>query len=127
MNASRTYARASQETASRERLMVMLFEAALHHMRHGASLLEQERAADALPLLTRASDIVSELADTLDPRQAPELAQTLGDLYLFVIQRLSRAAAFRDAQAVREAERAFAPIVDGFQQAVASLSAPGAP
>lgn len=127
MNASRAYARASQETASRERLMVMLFEAALRHIRHAASLLEQGKAVDALPLMTRASDIVLELADTLDTQQAPELSQTLAELYFFVAQRLSRAAAFRDLTALREAERAFAPIVEAFQQAVASLGTPGTP
>lgn len=127
MNASRAYARASQETASRERLMVMLFEAALRHMRHAATLLEQQKVVDALPLMTKASDIVVELADTLDPQAAPELSQTLGELYVFVAQRLARAASFRDVTALREAERAFAPIVDAFQQAVASLGAPAAP
>jgi flagellar protein FliS len=127
MNASRAYARASQETASRERLMVMLFEAALRHMRHAASLLEQRKVVEALPLMTKASDIVVELADTLDPKAAPELAQTLGELYLFVAQRLARASAFRDVTALREAERAFAPIVEAFQQAVAAMGAPAAP
>lgn len=127
MNASRAYARASQETASKERLMVMLFEAALRHMRHAATLLEQQKVVDALPLLTRASDIVCELADTLDAKQAPALSQTLGDLYLFVAQRLARAASFRDLTALREAERAFAPIVEAFQQAVDSLGAAGTP
>ena len=127
MNASRAYARHSQETASRERLMVMLFEAALRHMRHAATLLEQQKVVDALPLMTKASDIVCELADTLDPQAAPELTQTLGELYFFVAQRLSRAASFRDVAALREAERAFAPIVEAFQQAVASMGAPVAP
>jgi flagellar secretion chaperone FliS len=127
MNATRAYARASQETASKERLMVMLFEAALRHMRHGASLLEQSKPVDALPLITKASDIVTELSRTLDPVAAPELTQMLGELYLFVAQRLARAASFRDAFALREAERAFAPIVEGFQLAVASLAAPVAP
>ena len=127
MNASRAYARASQETASKERLMVMLFEAALRHMRHAATLLEQQKIVDALPLMTKASDIVCELADTLNPREAPELTQTLGELYLFVSQRLARAASFRDPVALREAERAFAPIVEAFQQAVASLGAAGTP
>jgi len=122
MNATRAYARASQETASKERLMVMLFEAALRHMRHAASLLEQQKVVDALPLLTKASDIVTELASTLDPKAAPELAESLGELYLFVAQRLARGAAFRDLTAVREAERAFAPIVEAFQQAVTALS-----
>jgi len=127
MNASRAYARASQETASKERLMVMLFEAALRHMRHAATLLESQKVVEALPLMTRASDIVCELADTLDTQKAPELSQTLGDLYFFVAPRLARAAAFRDPVALRAAERAFAPIVEAFQQAVGSLGAAGTP
>lgn len=127
MIASRTYKKASQETASPERLMVMLFEAALRHMRHAGSLFEAQKNADALPLLTKASDIVLELAGTIDAQRAPELAQTLGDLYLFVAEKLARAAAFRDLAALREAERAFAPIVEGFQQAVSSLGGASAP
>lgn len=124
MNAStRAYARATQETASKERLMVLLFETALRHMRQSARLLDENGAGDALPLLTKASDIVTELAATLDARQAPELARSLGELYAFVSQRLAHAAVFRDATAAHEAERAFAPIVEGFQQAVASMQA----
>jgi flagellar protein FliS len=124
MHAARAYTQASKETASKERLMVMLFEAALRHMRHAASLMEKQQLADALPLLTKASDIVTELGATLNPTAAPELAQTLGELYVFVTQRLARAAAFRDLFAVRDAERAFAPIVEAFQQAVLAMNAP---
>jgi flagellar secretion chaperone FliS len=127
MNATRAYARAAQETASKERLMVMLFEAALRHMRHAASLLESGKAVDAMPLMTKASDIIVELASTLDTAAAPELAATLGEIYLFVAERLARAASFRDVTALREAERAFAPVVEGFQQAVASLGAQVSP
>jgi flagellar protein FliS len=123
MNATRAYARASQETASKERLMVMLFEAAQRHMRHAAALLEGGQPVEAMPLMTKASDIVVELASSLDAAAAPELAEHLGQIYLFVAERLARAASFRDAAALREAERAFAPIVEGFQQAVASLGA----
>ena len=123
MNApTRAYARASQETASRERLMILLFEAALRHMRHASTLLE-EGQPEALPALTKASDIVAELAATLDAQKAPELARTLGELYAFVAERLAHAAVFKKASAAREAERAFAPIVEGFQQAVTSLQA----
>ncbi len=124
MNASRAYARASQETASPERLMVMLFEAALRHMRHATTLLEAKKPVEALPLITKSSDIVVELAETLNPKFAPELVQMLGDLYLFVAQRLARASAFHDLSALREAERALSPIVEAFQHAVASLRTP---
>lgn len=121
MNATRAYARATQETASNEQLMIMLFEAALKHMRQSATLLDEGKAGDALPLLTKASDIVTELAATLDVKRAPELGQSLGELYTFVAHRLAHAGVFRDAAAAREAERVFAPIVEGFQHAVATL------
>lgn len=123
MNAARAYAKANNETASKERLMVLLFEAALRHMRTAAALLDAKKPTDALPLLTKASDIVAELAATLNPQAAPELSELLGNVYLFVSQRLAVASFSRDAVVVREAERAFAPIVEGFQQAVANLGA----
>jgi flagellar protein FliS len=78
MNAARAYARATSETASKERLMVLLFEAALRHMRVAAGHLDAKNVIEALPLLTKASDIVTELAATLNPQAAPELSQTLG-------------------------------------------------
>jgi flagellar secretion chaperone FliS len=121
MNATRAYARTASETASRERLMLQLFETALRHMRHAASLIDEGKAPEALPLLTKASKIVAELAATLDAAQAPELAQTLGDLYAYVTERLAYAAWTRSATAAREAERAFSPVVEGFQQAVTML------
>ena len=102
--------------------MVLLFEAALRHMRVAAGHLDAKNVIEALPLLTKASDIVTELAATLNPQVAPELSQTLGELYLFVAERLAVGAVSKDAGAVREAERAFAPVVEGFQQAVASLA-----
>ncbi|MCU0700972.1 MAG: flagellar protein FliS [Myxococcaceae bacterium] len=122
MNAARAYARATNETASKERLMVLLFEAALKHMRAGASHLEAGDVKAGLPLLTKASDIVTELAATLNAAMAPELAELLGDVYLFVTQRLAVASLTKAAAPVREAERAFAPVVEGFQQAVAQMA-----
>lgn len=104
--------------------MVLLFEAALKHMRVAATHLEKGSTTEALPLLTKASDIVTELAATLNPEAAPELSQTLGELYLFVSQRLAVASFSKDPGVVREAERVFAPVVEGFQQAVASLGGP---
>jgi len=119
--ATRRYAQAQRETASPERLMVLLFEAALRNIRSGATALEGGRAAEAGPALLKASDIVVELHHVLDHSKAPELCGRLSEVYRFVCLRLSAAALSRDAKAAREAERAFAPIADGFAQAVKSL------
>ena len=45
MLAIRKYAQTQNETASKERLMVLLFEAALRHMRRAAVSLEGGRVA----------------------------------------------------------------------------------
>ena len=123
MNHTHAYAKTQAETASKERLMVMLFETALRHIRTGAVALEEGRGRDAVTPLTKANDIVAELRATLDPTRAPELCEHLGELYLFVCARLLRAGIALDAVAAREAERAFAPVVEAFSTAVAGLKA----
>jgi len=118
------YTQAQAETATPERLMVLLFDAALRHMNRGASDLEAGRFGDAEPSLTRAGEIVTELLCTLDPsRGAPDLCETLGDVYRFVNGRLLEANLQRDPAKALEAARVLAPIADGFREAVARLAA----
>jgi flagellar secretion chaperone FliS len=116
--ASRAYARTQTQTATKERLMSLLFEAALKHMRTGRAALAAKRAAEANQALGRAAEIVTELTATLDHDQAPELCGQLTAIYLFVSERLTKALLDRDPNAAHEAERAFAPIADGFVEAV---------
>jgi flagellar protein FliS len=120
--AARRYAQAQRETASPERLMVLLFEAALRNIRTGASALEAGRSAEATPALSKASEIVVELHATLDRAKAPELCDRLAEVYRFVCLRLSAAALSRDARAAREAERAFSPVAEAFAEAVKSVA-----
>jgi flagellar protein FliS len=122
--AARRYAQAQRETASPERLMVLLFEAAARNIRTGVAALDAGRAAEATRALTRATDIVVELHATLDRAKSPELCDQLAAVYRFVCQRLGAAALSRDARAAREAERAFTPIADAFASAVQAIGAP---
>jgi len=115
------YTQSQRTTASPERLMVLLFQAALKNIRTGASELTQGRHCEGRRALLKACDIVVELMATLDRPKAPELCDQLGDLYRFVCSRLHQAALSRDVRAAQEAERAFAPIASAFEQAVASL------
>ena len=124
MLAIRKYAQTQNETASKERLMVLLFEAALRHMRRAASSLENGHAAEAGPALNKAGDIVAELLATLDHARAPQLARQLSDIYIFVADRLIKAGGSKNPVAVREAERVFAPIAEAFSTAVAQLQGP---
>ena len=119
---ARRYVKAQNETASPERLMMLLFEAALRHIRSAATALEQGRARDASPSLGKAGAIVAHLDATFDRARYPALAENLGAVYRFTCQRLIAANLRRDARLVRDAERAFAPIVDAFAKAVEQVA-----
>jgi flagellar protein FliS len=112
------YSKTQSETASKERLMVLLFDKALKELRVGCELLEQKRAGEAVYALTRASDIVQYLRSSLDERFSPQLAANLKELYGFVSARATLAAIRRDVKLAREATMVFAPLVAAFAQAV---------
>jgi flagellar protein FliS len=123
MSYANAYKKTQAETASPQRLMALLFQAALRHIREGAQGLETKQIADCRTHFSKASAIVTELARTLDPQKSPELAAELGPLYLFVSRRLYMANLKYDVKAAREAERVFAPIAEAFSQAVAQAQA----
>ncbi len=126
MSAAHRYVDVRNTTASKERLMVMLFETALRHMRTAAKHLETKDRSAAGPLLEKACAIVLELQSTLKPEVAPQLTKNLIEIYTFTAAKLCRASISGDVKDIRQAERAFAPIVDGFVRAVAATTGAGA-
>ena len=116
------YAAVQNTTASKERLMVSLFDKALRNMRTAIRHLDAKDLKAAMPLLDKASQIVSYLHGTLNRDAAPKLVDDLAELYVFTIARLARAIITGKAADAREAERAFAPVADGFSKAVAAMA-----
>jgi flagellar protein FliS len=126
MTAARRYVNVQTATASRERTMVLLFEAALKHMRNGKRELASKNRRAASVTLDKACQIVLELQSTLKPEIAPKLVGELIELYTFTAARLCRAIVAGEVKAVEEAERAFTPVAEGFIAAVAKLAKTGA-
>jgi flagellar protein FliS len=124
MYAARSYKQVQNETASKERTLVLLFEAALRFMQGGAQQLDAGVHQQGTHQLGKASDIVIELWSSLDRSQAPELCDRIGSVYEYVAVELTKAVTERDAQHARNAERVFSPLVDAFRQAVATVAAP---
>ena len=123
---ARRYVQAQNETASPERLMVLLFQTALRHIRTSIAALEAGRFQEAALASEKAQQIVVHLGVTFDRSKHPELGDNLGKVYKFTGHRLLMGVARRDPQMFRDAERAFAPIADAFTTAVAQMSAAAA-
>lgn len=90
-------------TASREQLLVMLYDGAIRfgeQARESLAAKELERTHD---LLVRAQRIVIELWCALNPEVDPELSKSLGGLYAFLYLRLVNANVEHDPVALEEA------------------------
>jgi len=122
VGAANRYVTVQNNTASKERLMVNLFQTALRHIRLGGRELEQKQLKTATRALDKAAQIVGYLHGTLKREAAPGLVDNLGEIYTFTAARLCRAIATGSAKDAKEAERAFAPIAEGFTEAVAKLT-----
>lgn len=122
------YKAVSAQTASPERLTVMVFQAGTAHLGKAADALRDGRFEEAHAAIDKACEIVCGLEGTLKPEAAPELCAHLQDVYRFITGRLAQAATTRDAAFVAEALRAFRPIAEAFATAAAqSPSARTAP
>jgi|GEM_PF-599665 len=119
------YQTTANTTASKERLMVMLFQAALKHIRSAKGMFDAGNTMDAEIAVRKALDIVWELQDTLNPQVAPDLVQNLADVYTFVNLRLLNALTSKSRAPLEDADVAFAPIVSAFEQAVNQVQGQG--
>jgi len=125
MQAFRHYANVTAKTASPETLMVSLFETALRDIRQGADLMAKGQFTPAAAALDKAGRIVVNLQGVLRPSAAPELTETLREIYTFVAARLTLSICTKDSRYAREAERAFAPVAEGFVQAAREVQGSG--
>jgi flagellar secretion chaperone FliS len=120
MNAFRTYTNATVNTASAPRIMMTLFETALRHIRLGRAAYAKGDYRTGGDSAERAASIVLGLQATLKHEISPSLCEKLDAVYAFVVSRLTMAIGNTSAQNMEEAERVFLPIVEAFDQAVAS-------
>lgn len=122
----KSYKKVQTETASPERVLLLLLEGARRSIFLAGAELKGNRTKNAQGHLRRAIDIVTELQGTLNPKAAPELCEHLHQVYGFIVQRLL--VALRDEKdaiaAVDDAGRVLAPVADGFAQAIAQLASP---
>ena len=100
---SKRYLETQVMTASREQLLLMLYDGGIRLCEQGAEAFEQKQFEQAHEALLRAQRVVIELWCALNPEVDPELARSLGGLYSFVYLRLVHANVTRDAAALGEA------------------------
>ena len=117
------YKAVAQNTASRERLLVLLLQRAQACMEQAVVHLDEKNGKKADEAIDKALAIVLELTDTLDPTKGEAVCTALGDIYAFVTWKLIAGQRSRSSAEVVAAARSFRPIVEAFESAVSQMGA----
>ena len=111
------YRQVRVNTASPGKLILMLYQGAIHALKKSVELIDKEDYEGKGACLIKAQDIVMELNMALD-MQAGEVASSLQQLYLYIYRRLVKANMELDKEAIREAAGILERLYEAWEVAV---------
>ena len=103
--AKKNYLQAEVQTATPQKLRLMLIEAAIKNVHRTKKAWEEERFEAAFESLSLAQDIVAELLSSLDKESNPKLAGKIASIYVFIFRCLSEGGMTHDPQKMDDALR----------------------
>ncbi len=104
------------EYATPHQLTKMLFSGALRALAIAESAMQQKKYQKKGEQLARAINIIEGLDDSLDMEKGGELAQNLGSLYQYMVQRLYKSSFDNDPVIVREVSNLLREISSAWDQ-----------
>lgn len=112
------YKQTSVLSASREQILLMLYEAAIKFTKLAIQAAEQKKIADRGQNIIRAFDIIVELQATLDHKVGGDLAAQLESLYLYLMDQYTKANMSGDAEPLRSCVKVLENLYEGWKQAI---------
>jgi flagellar secretion chaperone FliS len=123
--ATRQYLITQIQTASKERLVLLLFDGAIRFCEQGRIALTAKQIEPAHIALTKAQEIILELAYGLDREQGGAIAENLGKLYAYCLQRLVQANMAHQTGPIEDAQKVLRGLREGWSGALEKLKQEG--
>lgn len=120
-NPYKKYKQTAILSASREQILLMLYEGAIKFTKLAIEAAEEKRIADRGHNIIRAFDIIVELQATLDHKVGGELAQQLDSLYWFMMDQYTKANIKGDPEPLRSNLKVLENLYEGWQQVVEKI------
>jgi flagellar secretion chaperone FliS len=120
-NPYQKYKKSSVESASREKILLMLYEGAIKFTKLGIKACEEKKIADRGMNIGRAYDIVMELNNTLDHKVGGEIAVNLERLYMFIMDEYTKANITGKPEHLRSALKVLENLYQGWVAAVEKI------
>ena len=112
------YKQTSVLSASREQILLMLYEGAIKFTKLALQAMENKQIAERGKNIIRAFDIILELQATLDHKVGGELAGQLEQLYVFMLDQYTKANIKSDPEPLRANLKILENLYEGWKGAI---------
>ncbi len=120
-NAYAKYKTTSVQSASREKLLLMLYEGCIRFMKQALMAIDKKDIAGRGLNIGRAFDIVNELNNTLNHEAGPEIAKNLEQLYMFISEQLTKCNATGQKKPLEDALKIMETLYSGWVEAIEKI------
>ena len=124
---NKAYHKTSIATASKERILLMLYEAAIRYFKRAKIAIEQNNVAEKGLMIGKAQDIVNELNNTLDFDKGGDIAKQLETLYIHIFNESTDANINNDTKKIDHCVNLLTTLYDGWKEAINQLNSAAAP
>lgn len=120
-NPYQKYKETSIQSASREKLLLMMYEGAIKFTKLAIKAADEKKVAERCVNIGRAFDIILELNNTLDHKIGGEIASRLEQLYMFCTEQYTKANISGDSAPLKATLKVLENLYEGWKAAIEKL------
>lgn len=117
------YKKTSVETASKEQILLMLYQAAIKNCKKAMEAIEQKNIQKKGEYIGKMQDIVVELSNSLDFEVGGEVAKELSSLYDYILYSSTQANIKIDKTQLEGCLKVLNTLYEGWSEAIKTLKA----
>jgi len=126
-NPYKKYQQTQVTTASREKILLMLYEGAIRFTKQAKAAMDAGKVAEKGTFISKATAILSELMATLDFKAGGQLAVDLENLYVFMIDKLIEGNINNDQKCLESVESLLMTLYQAWKDVVENPRPDGVP
>jgi flagellar protein FliS len=115
------YKKTSVNTASKEQILLMLYQAAIKNCKKAIESIDQKQIAKKGEYIGKLQDIIIELANSLDHEVGGDVSKELASLYDYILHSSTQANIKIDKAPLESVLNILNTLYDGWTEAVKSL------
>lgn len=120
-SAAQKYKQTSVQSASREKILLMLYEGCIRFMKQAMIAIDNKDIAERGMNIGRAFDIINELNNTLNHESGGDIALNLEQLYMFISEQLTKSNASGQKKPLQDALKIMETLYSGWVEAVEKI------